>query len=1049
VSSWLIGLWENRLKCKTLELQDPLTVREPARAIGRCLLRRRHIVAAIILTALIVFEMRTSWFQSRVLTLVAQKLTFSVLPGPSASIRYPTSGPYNNRLGYTELPSFLTRLDGSPYRITAQARTSFLSRFLTGLGVFPIYREKTQAGLQILDREGRALFSSRFPRRAYPSFDAIPPLVVRSLLFIENREALDRIHPYRNPSVEWDRLAGAVLDLGINAIDSGHRISGGSTLATQIEKIRHSPSGRTSSVAEKFRQMAAASLRAYQDGEVTLEARQRIVRDYIDSIPLAAQSRYGEVHGLGDGLWAWYGSDFATVNALLAGKKEAVNDPDAAARAYRQVLSLLLAINSPSKYLLQDHNALDARTDSYLHLLWRAGIISTDLRDRALGAHSELLRRAPPKPPVSFVERKGADPIRVRLLSLLGMSSTYDLDRLDLSVTTALDKSAQEAVTETLQKFGDPGYASKAGLVGYRLLQGGDPSSVIYSFTLYERGPAANFLRVQADNYDQPLNINEGTRLELGSTAKLRTLVNYLQIVAELHRRYARMSPEELQAVQVVPEDHLSRWAIGHLLTAPDKSLPAMLEAAMNRKYSANPGERFFTGGGLHQFVNFEPDDNGRVLTVNEAFERSVNLVFIRLMRDIVNYYMFQMPGVSPEILKDPHDPRRRQYLARFADMEGRQFLGQFYMKYRGLNTAEALEKLVAGIRPTPKRLAVIYRSAQPEAGPEQFAAFLRSHFDNHSLRKKIIEDLYKAYSPEQFNLSDRGYLARIHPLELWLLTYLHQHPKAGLKEICAASAQERQEVYKWLLESRHKRAQDSRIRTILEMDAFKKIHEAWKQQGYPFNSLVPSYATAIGSSGDNPAALAELVGIILNDGLRYPSMRVTQLHFAAGTPVETILTRQPASGQRVYPAALAAVVKQQLFKVVESGTGRRAYKSVVLGNGKIIDVGGKTGTGDNRFEVTGSKGRVVGERVLNRTATFVFVIGDRFFGTITAFVPGKEAAGYKFTSSLPVQAFKDLVPSILPLIERPKPEAASGTLTVDNVHPKPPKAKPKAAAAG
>ncbi len=77
--------------------------------------------------------------------------------------------------------------------------------------------------------------------------------------------------------------------------------------------------------------------------------------------------------------------------------------------------------------------------------------------------------------------------------------------------------------------------------------------------------------------------------------------------------------------------------------------------------------------------------------------------------------------------------------------------------------------------------------------------------------------------------------------------------------------------MYSWLFKTRSKNAQDSRIKTILEIEAFEDIHEGWKRVGYPFNTLVPSYATAIGSSADRPAALAELVGVILNDGIRYP----------------------------------------------------------------------------------------------------------------------------------------------------------------------------------
>ncbi len=143
-------------------------------------------------------------------------------------------------------------------------------------------------------------------------------MAVRSLLFIENREALDPGSPYQNPAVEWARLGRAFLDLGVNTVNPSHRVSGGSTLATQIEKIRYSPGGRTSSAGEKLRQVVSASLRAYRDGEVTIEARRRIVRDYFNSLPLAAIPGHGEVEGLGDGLWAWFGADFHTVNRLLS-----------------------------------------------------------------------------------------------------------------------------------------------------------------------------------------------------------------------------------------------------------------------------------------------------------------------------------------------------------------------------------------------------------------------------------------------------------------------------------------------------------------------------------------------------------------------------------------------------------------------------------------------------------------------------------------------------------------------------------------------------------
>jgi hypothetical protein len=91
----------------------------------------------------------------------------------------------------------------------------------------------------------------------------------------------------------------------------------------------------------------------------------------------------------------------------------------------------------------------------------------------------------------------------------------------------------------------------------------------------------------------------------------------------------------------------------------------------------------------------------------------------------------------------------------------------------------------------------------------------------------------------------------------------------------------------------------------------------------------------------------------------------------------------------------------------------------VALPDGTILPIGGKTGTGDNRFKVFDAAGHPLGSRPVNRTATFVFMIGDRFYGTVTAFVPGKTSANYNFTSALAVQPLKDLEPQLIPLIQR------------------------------
>ena len=288
------------------------------------------------------------------------------------------------------------------------------------------------------------------------------------------------------------------------------------------------------------------------------------------------------------------------------------------------------------------------------------------------------------------------------------------------------------------------------------------------------------------------------------------------------------------------------------------------------------------------------------------------------------------------------------------------------------------------------------------------------------------MQELYTKYGPDKFNLNDRGYLAHVHPLELWLLHYREQHPRAGFKEAFANSDAQRQEVYEWLFKTRYQHAQDKRIETLLEIDAFQQIHHAWKQLGYPFDSLTPSYATCIGVSGDTPQALATLAGILLNDGMRYPSVRIQQLQFARATPFETVLTRQPEAGQRVLSPVIAKLVRKEMIGVVENGTGVRAHGGIRLSDGAVLAIGGKTGTGDNRLQEFGPHGSMIGSKVVSRTAAFVFFIGDRFYGTVLAFVPGKTAGNYKFTSALAVQVLKDLEPKLLPLLDSGKSVSAA-----------------------
>jgi membrane peptidoglycan carboxypeptidase len=994
-------------------------------------------VLALLVWAIIHYgreELATSRHQARFLSRLAGELKFQVEPGPSPDIRFPVAGPYDIRLGYSRIPDFVTRLEQRHYEVTAQARWSPRMWALYDLGIFPIFREQPRSGLDLLDRRGELLHRARFPERVYNRFEDVPQVLVDALLFIENRELLDMSEPTRNPAVEWDRFAKAAFDQLMKRVgdDGGGRAGGGSTLATQIEKYRHSPDGITRTPQDKLRQMASASIRAYMNGEDTRPVRQQLVVDYLNTVPMAARRGYGEVNGIGDGLWAWYGRDFDEVNALMKGLSDGNSgsgavlrvDLNEAALAFKQALSLIIAQRRPAYYLRQGEAALRELTDSHLRLLAAAGRIPQALRDAALPLSLQLQREAIKPPPVSFVERKAANAMRIELASLLGVQHLYELDRLDLVATTTLDAAVQRNVTRALIAAGTPEGARAAGLYGYRLLsEQNDPSALQISFTLYERAGDANLLRVQADNQDRPFDLNQGARLDLGSTAKLRTLVSYLEAIADCYRRFADLQPDALAEVTIHERDVLARWCRDWLAANPGGSLREILDAAMERHYSASTAEVFYTGGGVHRFANFEKDDTHRIVSVRTAFHESINLPFIRIMRDVVRHTMLTLSEHNARLLTDRSDPQRQDYLARFADLEGRKFLGTFYQRYRGLTPAEARDKLMQRVRPVPRRLATAFRSIAPDAPFEQFAEALRARLPADKVPADgELRKLYERYAREQFSLTDRGYIAGIHPLELWLVEELQREPEATLSELISASADQRQEVYSWLFKTRHKRAQDVRISNLIELEAFRQIHRNWQRLGYPFNEMTPSYAAALGAAGDRPAALAELVGIIVNDGVRMPINRIDTLRLASGTPYETHIDYRAPAGEQVMTPEVADVLKEALFGVVEQGTARRIHNAVVTSDGSTIRIGGKTGTGDRRIDRVGAGGQRISSRVVGRSATFVFIIGDRFFGTLTTYVPEQQAANFRFTSGISVQLLKSLIPHLMPLLENPVP---------------------------
>src|SRR5581483_4475586 len=150
------------------------------------------IIAFLVLCLAIFIEAQTSLLQSWIFTSTNERLFYSLEDGPSRAIAFPRAGPFDERRGYSKLPAFQARLTAQNYRVTRQARQSETMLMLEEHGVSPPYPERPDAGLEILGADGA-------------------PLLVKTLLFLENRDLDHPATPWQNPVIEWDRTLKAVL----------------------------------------------------------------------------------------------------------------------------------------------------------------------------------------------------------------------------------------------------------------------------------------------------------------------------------------------------------------------------------------------------------------------------------------------------------------------------------------------------------------------------------------------------------------------------------------------------------------------------------------------------------------------------------------------------------------------------------------------------------------------------------------------------------------------------------------------------------------------
>ena len=288
-----------------------------------------------------------------------------------------------------------------------------------------------------------------------------------------------------------------------------------------------------------------------------------------------------------------------------------------------------------------------------------------------------------------------------------------------------------------------------AGLRAKGLLEDDDPAGVIYSFALYERTADASRLRVSADSFGGALDVNEGVKLDLGSTAKLRALASYLEAVATLHDELAGLAPEALWERREASHDPLSAFVTETLWLAPDTD--AAGAARGGRSTAATPRARgpasTPVAASTTSTTSTRTTTSGSTRCGN-AFRHSVNLPFVRLMQDVVAFHVARLPGDPARMLRDREDPRRPIWLRRWQEEESRIFLARFYRYNAGKSRSAALAGWVERTKPTARRYAAAYRAVFPDHAFERFAAAMRRLPAAATLGDEDLAIKYRKYAP-------------------------------------------------------------------------------------------------------------------------------------------------------------------------------------------------------------------------------------------------------------------------------------------------------------
>ena len=644
--------------------------------------------------------------------------------------------------------------------------------------------------------------------------------------------------------------------------------------------------GRTSSPLDKLRQVAGASLKAYRDGADTREWRREIVVDYLNTAPLAAAPGYGEINGLGDGLYAWFGIDLADVKR---GARRPTATRQRRARAYKHALALLIALRAPTTYL-QTRSRRARRQGQRVRAparqgrrhrrgagAGRAGDTAAVPRPRAGGA-AAAVRRARRRPTRSAPRCCSGWTCRA------STSSTGCTSKPTAPSTSPL----QNEVERLFDNLTDKDFVRANGLTGERLLRNADPTAgrLQPDALRAHAGTATCCASTPTTSSGPSTSTAASSSISAAPPSCARwptTSKSSPCSTASCTRRTPRRSTARARATRTATRSPRGRRET--LAKQPDIGLDALLQAALDRQLFRQPGRSL-----LHR---------RRHARVRQLRQERQPAQAHRPRRAA----QLDQPGVRPPdarpgalsprpprlrrrrwCSKDPHHPDRERMRpgARRRRERARCCCGRI-AAIGGLTPDAAIASWLGSRAKSPRHLAILFFAWQLGDTPAQLDEWLEARSVTGASGRSAQAG-QRATAARTSTLLDYGVPAR--PPSARSLGARRDRARAGrhLGRACTSAAPRRARTPRSGCSApRARRAQNQRLRIRVERDAFKRMTPYWQRLGFPFERLVPSYATAIGSSSDRPAALADLMGIIVNDGMRLPMLRLTRLQLGRG----------------------------------------------------------------------------------------------------------------------------------------------------------------------